>query len=400
MTRIRDRWLRLRRRQALAALAGSVGALALPVLSQAAGPGAVPGTGDGGTIVGFVYVNDNAAGANTIAGFARHADGSLTALPGSPFAVGGSGTGTSIGSQGALARSADGRLLLAADAGSNQISVARINPHGSLTPVSTGPVSSNGVQPVSLAVHGALVYVANIGNGGSNYSGFILSKTGLLRAVPNSTVPLPDGSGQGDVLFNGTGTHLVGTRVTTSLIDSFVVRANGTLAMAPGSPFAAQMLGPFGSAFQPNNPTQLFVSNAHGGTNAGSISAYHVSANGTLTAVGGSPFPDLQTAPCWIAISPDGRYLFTANTGSDTISSYAIAPNGSLSLIGSTLLNGAPGLGVFDLELDPTGRFLYVVDTTRVAISILAVSGGTLTELASSPVSLPTGAAPFGLVVL
>jgi hypothetical protein len=73
----------------------------------------VPGTGDGGTIVGFVYVNDNAAGANSVAGFARNADGSLIALPGSPFAVGGSGTGTSIGSQGALARSADERFLLA-----------------------------------------------------------------------------------------------------------------------------------------------------------------------------------------------------------------------------------------------------------------------------------------------
>src|SRR5277367_5712583 len=64
---------------------------------------------------GYVYVNDNTAGTNTIAGFARQRDGSLTPLPGSPFSAGGAGTGTGIGSQGALQQTSDGRYLLAAD---------------------------------------------------------------------------------------------------------------------------------------------------------------------------------------------------------------------------------------------------------------------------------------------
>jgi len=34
-------------------------------------------------IVGHAYVNDNAAGSNTVAAFDRHADGSLTPIPGS-----------------------------------------------------------------------------------------------------------------------------------------------------------------------------------------------------------------------------------------------------------------------------------------------------------------------------
>src|SRR5438309_10152233 len=54
------------------------------------------------TVVGHLYVNDNTAGTNTIAAFARHADGTLTPLPGSPFTVGGPGTGTGTGPQGAL----------------------------------------------------------------------------------------------------------------------------------------------------------------------------------------------------------------------------------------------------------------------------------------------------------
>ena len=129
------------------------------------------------------------------------------------------------------------------------------------------------------------------------------------------------------MLFNGTGTKLVGTRVGTSEIDSFKVGYDGRLAASPGSPFPAQGLGPFGSEFRPTDPSQLFVSNAHnGGTGTGTISAFNDSSNGTLAPIAGSPFADLQTAPCWVEISHDGRFLFTVNTGSGDISSFSIAP--------------------------------------------------------------------------
>src|SRR5437763_14810079 len=81
-------------------------------------------------VVGYVYVNDNSAPANTIAGFARHADGTLTSLPDSPFATGGGGTGSGIGSQGALQSADHGRYLLAVNAGSNQVSVLRVGNDG------------------------------------------------------------------------------------------------------------------------------------------------------------------------------------------------------------------------------------------------------------------------------
>src|SRR6184192_4449419 len=85
-------------------------------------------------VVGHVYVNDNTAGVNTIAAFDRHADGTLTPIAGSPFVAGGAGTGQRIGSQGALQISDDGRYLLAVDAGSNEISVLRIEHDGGLDP--------------------------------------------------------------------------------------------------------------------------------------------------------------------------------------------------------------------------------------------------------------------------
>jgi 6-phosphogluconolactonase (cycloisomerase 2 family) len=350
---------------------------------------------------GHVYVNDNTAGTNAIAAFDRQANGSLTPIAGSPFAAGGAGTGAGIGSQGSLQLSSDGKYLLAADAGNSQISVLSIGSDGSLTPVSGSPVSSGGKKPVSIAVHGSLVYVANAGGaGGSNYTGFTLSSGGNLTPLANSTFPLADSANPGDVLFNSTGTNLVGTEVGTSVVDSFSVGADGRLTAATGSPFQAQGAGPFGSEFRPTDPTQLYVSNAHnGGINLGTVSAFNVSSTGILSSLGLSPYPDFQNAPCWVEISHDGRYLFAVNTASSSISSYGIRPDGSLRLLNASTTFGGGVHGEEDARLDPSGANLYVVDSGSNKVSAFAVNGGTLTEIPSSPVSLPSGATPFGIVV-
>src|ERR1700722_12093732 len=190
-----------------------VGAVAVSV---AGGAAASHGGASGSAVVGQIYINDNTTPLNTVAGFDRHADGTLTPLAGSPFAVGGAGTGSPDASQGSLQLSADGRYLLAVDAGSNQISVLRIKPDGSLQIAEGSPVPSNGVDPVSIAVWGGLVYVANQGPGtnpgDTNYTGFTLNAGGHLRALPGSTYVLPEGSKPGDVLFDSDGGKLVGTR--------------------------------------------------------------------------------------------------------------------------------------------------------------------------------------------
>jgi 6-phosphogluconolactonase len=214
---------------------------------------------------GYVYVNDNTAGRNTVAGFARRADGTLRPLRGSPFDAGGAGTGSGLASQGAIQVTGDGRYVLAVDAGSDQVSVLRIEHDGALKLVRHGVALSRGSQPVSIAEHRGLVYVANAGAGGSDYTGFRLNARGRLRPLRHSTIPLPDDAQPGDVLFDPVGRHLVGIRVNTSQIDSFHVGHDGRLTAAPDSPFAAQAAGPFGSEFRPTDPHQLFVANAHAG---------------------------------------------------------------------------------------------------------------------------------------
>jgi len=377
-------------------LAASAMALAVLAVGLVASPVAAAGS----PVVGHVYVNNNSAGRNSVAGFDRHADGSLTAIAGSPFDAGGAGTGAPYGSAGGLQETSDGRYLLATDPASNEISVLRIKPDGSLQLADVA--SSDGASPVSIAVHGSLVYVANGGAGGSNYTGFRLNAGGRLTPIADSTFALPDTAAPGHILISPDGRRLVATRVGPnagpSYLDGFRIGDDGRLTAAPGSPFAAQRIGPFGSAFSPTHRSQLFVSNAHDGPGAGSVSVYHVARDGTLDAINGSPFADGQTAPCWVAISPDGRALFAVNTGAGSISRYGVASSGALSLAGSTPMTGS-GLRAFDAAVSPGGGFLYVVDAGVAKVSAFAVDGTSISELAGSPIAIPGGAAPFGMVV-
>ncbi len=392
-TRQATRLLRRGRSGALALGLATAAAMAVPASASA-----MP-LNDPSPVVGHVYVNDNTKGTNTIGAFDRHADGTLTPEAGSPFAAGGAGTGSGLASQGALQFAAGGRLLIAVDAGSNQISVLQVHSDGSLSLVPGGVVASGGTLPDSIAVHGDLVYVANSGAGHSNYTGFRLSFGGRLFPIPGSTVTLASGAAPGDVLFNGTGTKLVGTEVGPSVIDSFTVGLGGRLTAAPGSPFPAQGLGPFGSEFRPTSPDQLFVSNAHNtAPDSGTVSAFQDHRDGQLSPVGGSPFADNQMAPCWVEITHDGQFLFTVNTASGTISAYQIAGNGALSLLPGSTPVGGPNAGAVDARLSPDGGFLYIDQSKIGAVAGFAVSGGNLTSL-GAPFPLPPGAAPAGIVV-
>ena len=185
-----------------------VAALAMAGLAALATAAAAAPPSD---VVGQLYVNDNTAGVNTVAGFDRHADGRLTPIPGSPFAVGGAGTGQRVASQGSLQLSADGRYLLAVDAGSNEISVVRIKPDGGCRSRMSYPrtAATRSASPSTTA--------------SSTWRTPATTAAELHRLHAQRRRPPPAarrldgvaarGSQPGDVLFSGDGTKLVGTRV-------------------------------------------------------------------------------------------------------------------------------------------------------------------------------------------
>ena len=142
-------------------------------------------------------------GDNTISGFDRHLDGSLTPLAGSPFTAGGRGPVPGwlprVRSRSAATAASCSRWMRAA----TRCRFSGSSLTASLQLVPDGVVSSDGPTPVSIAVHNDLVYVANAGAVGPNYTGFTLNFFGQLQPLANSTVSLPNGSQPADVLFNG-----------------------------------------------------------------------------------------------------------------------------------------------------------------------------------------------------
>ncbi len=124
------------------------------------------------------------------------------------------------------------------------------------------------------------------------------------------------------------------------------------------------------------------------------MSAFRVNSSGVLFSIGASPFPDNQTAPCWVEISHNGKFLFTVNTASGSISRYRIPTSGRLQLLGSTPLSTSSA-GAVDARLSPDGRNLYVDHSKADSVAELAVSGAALTEIGVAP--LPAGAAPAGI---
>src|SRR5713226_9686341 len=141
---------------------------------------------------GAVYTMTNAAAGNAILIFDRAANGALANAGRVP--TGGKGQGSGLGSQGALTISEDQRWLLAVNAGSNDVTVFSVTDDGlqwrSKTP-------SGGAMPISVAIHGRLVYVLNAGT--PNVAGFTLGPDGSLASIPGATRFLNGAAGPAQV---------------------------------------------------------------------------------------------------------------------------------------------------------------------------------------------------------
>jgi 6-phosphogluconolactonase len=167
--------------------------------------------------VGAVYTLTNSAAGNAVAVFDRAADGSLT--PDGTFPTGGTGTGTGLGSQGAVILSENGQALFAVNAGSNSISYFTVK-HDGLDWQATVP--SGGTSPISLALHDRVLYVLNAGGAGS-ITGFVVNGHDL-SPLPGSTQPLAAGSsGPAQVSFTPNGKVLVVTERNSNTIDTYVL---------------------------------------------------------------------------------------------------------------------------------------------------------------------------------
>lgn len=328
-----------------------------------------------GGYAGAVYTETNGAGGNAIEVFSRLADGSLTAA--GSYATGGIGTGSGLGSQGALVLNSDNSRLFAINAGSNTVSSFAVTGSG-LSEINTVP--SNGSLPISVTTHGNLVYVLNAGGTG-NISGFTIAADGSLVPLAGSWEPLTSATASAEQIgFNPSGTALVVAEKGSNTIDTYPVDVNGVA----GSPIAngSNEAAPYGFGFDAAG--HLVISDA----GPGHVSSFTINADGSLTLI--SDVADYNAAPCWVALSKNSRYAYAANAHNGVISGFGVGSDGSLTLLNTDGVTASPGGTPLDLDFSGNGRFLYGING-GTAINAYAVhSDGSLSTLAGVS-GLPAG---------
>jgi 6-phosphogluconolactonase (cycloisomerase 2 family) len=134
---------------------------------------------------------------------------------------------------------------------------------------------------------------------------------------------------------------------------------------------------PFG--FSISSKGYLFVSEAP----QSALSSYKINANGTVTPATAS-LVNHQAAACWVVLSKDEKFAYTANAASNSISGYRIGANGALSLLNTTGLTATTDAHPLDMAVTNNGRFLYSLDTAAMTIvGFRTGADGSLTRVSS-----------------
>ena len=365
----------------------------MTVLEQAHAAAPAKEADTGGAVFAMTNVTEN----NRVITYRRAANGALTKVD--SISTRGSGIGTDLDTTGGLRLSSNHRFLYAVNAGSDDITVFAV----SGTSLTFLQKVYAGDMPNSLTLHRNLLYVLNGSVAGNGIRGFRIGADGRLTELPNSfrllssPIAVP-----GQVQFSPDGRLLVVTQKVSdqqvkpaNAIDVFTVRSDGLASTVPLRNLS-NGLRPFSLDFRSDGRLVVVESfNAAAGKSA--ASSYQLLSNGRLSVISGS-VANKQTDVCWVMITKDGRYAYTANFGSGTISSYGINSAGELRLIdGKAAFLGDLSQPV-DLAQSANSRFLYLLlrGTGKVA-AFRVKDNGSLVTLGTVVGGLPVNDGASGL---
>ena len=390
----------------------------------------------------YVQTNNFNDNQNAILAYRDKGNGSLEPLAGSPFLTNGSGVGNPmqilgpLDSDYELRLSADGKFLLAVNSGSNTIAVFSIQQNGSLTHVPGSPFASGGQTPVAIDVSGNYVFVVNKSQDplhttplAPNYSTFTIDGAGKLTPVTGGKVETTAGSSPSNVLASRDGKYLFGTdwlgfmlTPPVGTLRSFVVGSNGTLTSAPGSPY----MPPNGTMPPDNGALGIWQHPSGNPLYVGlalqsKVAIYNI--NATTGALTFQSTVAAGTAACWIRTNAAGNHMYVLNSGDNTVQVYNTAnPMMPASIQTLTLKNSGPRytfMGTvtlttsedFSLSLSTNEKVLYVVcqhtnkdfsiGNYNYLHSLIVADDGKLSE-PSEPIQLPVAnnIRPKGAVVI
>jgi len=333
---------------------------------------------------GAVYTQTDEV-SNRIVAYYRDSDGTLS--PAGSFATGGNGSGLGSifgqgsvvlsGRQGAEVSKAANHLLFTVNAGSNEISVFRVERNEL---VLVDKVPSGGDRPISVGVYQDVLYVLH--QTSANITGFRVTAQGTLSPIAGSARPVAGGPGSNpaEVAFSPDGSTIVVTERETGIIDTYRFDKNTGLAEGPFVNVASGA-EPFGFDF--DNRNHLFVTDGFGLVPAqGGASSYDVLRTSTLQPISGD-VKNGGTDTCWLIITSDGRFAYVQSFGDSRISSYRIKPDGGLTLFQSVAALTGVGPGGFDVALSLGSNYFYALNGQGNISAFAVEPDGTLTALGS-----------------
>ncbi len=183
----------------------------------------------------------------------------------------------------------------------------------------------------------------------------------------------------------GTTANVYVTNTGSNDVSAYSINSStGGLAVISGSPFA-DVPAPSSIAVSSNG---FFAYIANSRTNK--VTAFRIGTNGALLL--GASTPDtpnpasVGTTPRALVVSGDSRFLYVANSGSDTVTVFSIGTAGVLTPVPPSTGNPNPvsagGLSPVALIISSIGRFLYVANSTSNTITAFQVeSSGLLTQV-------------------
>ena len=299
-------------------------------------------------------------------------DGTLTPLPGSPFTTGGAGTGSVIGSAGAIQFSDDGRYVFAVDAAAT---TSPRSPSTGTAPSSwsTRPRrtarSRSASRSTAASSTSPMPAPAGAAIAGSASSPATCGTSRVRRRAPRRRHAGPDPPQRRRQRADRDAGRAERRAVVHRQLPRRPVRpADRRRRARPSRPSGSARSGVRSGRRTPgssSSPTR---------TMARSPGASPPTASPGTRPSSRSATPRSPTAgpPRAGSRSPMTGGTCSRSTPRDTPSpSYRIAHDGSLTLLGSTPLQSPSGLRPFDARLDPAGRYLYIVDAGARAISVL-----------------------------
>lgn len=333
------------------------------------------------TVNSVVHMIRNADG--TIAVKNRTASGGtgLNALrPGAASA-----TPNSLGSQNSVIISADKTLLFAVNGGDSSVSVFAIDQTtGDLTLKKSTKLL--GSTPTSLAYRDGFLYVMFL-SGANQVGAYAVQADGALAQLSLQNLPMPNGAPTQVVISPDGNFVVVSAGVASNVIVSYPMNKDGSL----GSPVSntAGVSTPFAGAFA---APSIYLSSDISGR---ALASYSFTNAGVLKLIGS--VVSGEAAPCWLVITPNGKYAYVGN-GAGTVSSYAVGAAGALTLLQAKAATEPGVLAGFnsvsgDSWISADGKFLYAdyLGADKVVAYSIAADGsiaklneqviGTMTQL-------------------